>query len=120
MPLHPARNTIEAVLMNKRRIGAEIMTDTNYPGLAGKVAEVTRGPEGIGAAASRTIEAKDGSPNNAAIARRNGSAGRCYTPTAGAAGSGRGKRPRKRSTASLSPSILISPERSASSSPRPS
>jgi hypothetical protein len=75
MPLQPARNTIEADLMSKRRIGAEIMTDTNYPDLDGKVAVVTRGPEGIGAAASRTIEAKGGSPNNAAIARRNGSAG---------------------------------------------
>ncbi len=76
MPLHTARNTIEANLMSRRRIGAEIMTDTNYPDLTGTVAEVSRGPEGIGAAASRTIDAKDGSPNNAAIARRNSSPGR--------------------------------------------
>jgi hypothetical protein len=43
MPLQPACNTIESNLMSKRRIGAEIMTDTNYPGLTGKVAAVTGG-----------------------------------------------------------------------------
>jgi hypothetical protein len=61
-----------------------------------------------------------GAQGDAAIPRRNGSAERYYTPTAGAAGAGRGKRPRNRSTADLSPSILISPERSASSRERPS
>ncbi len=39
-----------------------------------------------------------------------------YPPTVDAAGSGRGKRPTKRSTADSSPSISISPALSASSS----
>jgi hypothetical protein len=44
-----------------------------------------------------------------------------YAPTAGdSAGPGSGKRPRKRSRASLSPSIFASPERRASSRERPS
>ncbi len=46
--------------------------------------------------------------------------GRRYVPAAGAAGSGKEKRPRKRSTACLLPSIFRSPELSASSIPRPS
>ncbi len=51
---------------------------------------------------------------------RPGPTERCYTPAAGEASSGRGKSVRKRSTANSSPSILISPERSASARGRPS
>ena len=51
---------------------------------------------------------------------RPGPTERCYAPTAGAAGSGRGKSVGKRSTADSSPSISRLPERSASSSARPS
>jgi hypothetical protein len=46
-------------------------------------------------------------------------AGLCYLPTVVAAGSGRGKRQTKRSTADSSPSISISPALSDSSSWRP-
>jgi hypothetical protein len=49
-----------------------------------------------------------------------GPSGRRYAPAEGAAGSGKEKRPRKRSTASLLPSIFRSPERSASSISRSS
>ena len=41
---------------------------------------------------------------------------RCYTPTAGAAGPGGGKRNRKRAPAVLSPLSFRSPERNASAS----
>jgi hypothetical protein len=43
-----------------------------------------------------------------------------YAPTAGSTGSGREKKPRKRATACPSPSIFISPERSAPARARPS
>src|SRR5215207_7010761 len=69
----------------------------------------------VGAELERWVVEELGGTGGPTEFPRNGGEGRAVscTPAAGAAGSGSGKRPTKRSTADLSPSIFRSPERSA-------